>query len=480
MQSQKERLQKRQRERIAHRIAFDTPFRKGLARTSFYWFFHTYFARYVKYETAEFHRLMARDLENKGITFLEILAFRGSAKSTLVRAYVVWAIITGQKRYALLIGNTEQQAKKYLSNIRSELEKNEMLISDFGPFQPDKAGNDEWQKTSIAIPRYGARIEVYSTGQSIRGPSNTDVRPDLIICDDLEELKKVRFQQNRQQLYDWFKADVMQAGDRGTKIVLIGNLLHSDGIMRRIQKEIEEGKIEGVFSSYEIQDADGNSMWPGKFPDKASLEKERARLGEKAWQRECRLKVVPEDGQVIHEDWILKFKTVAKDFVEYSCGAGVDLAISQKATADCTAIVPGISGMLADKPRIYIGKRITNDRLSLPQTIDQCLFLASVKVGMRFFVEAVGYQQAAIDEMQRRWLNVEPVRPTTDKRARLEAVAGYIRDGTVRFADDPATADLITQLVFFGTEEYDDLVDAFCYLIFGLLKHSGEQKVIWL
>jgi predicted phage terminase large subunit-like protein len=485
MPSRAERQKQKQEEKIARRITRDKRFRIQLAMSSFFWFFHIYFARYIRYVTAEFHRQIGKDLEDPSVTFLEILAFRGSAKSTLVRAYVIWAIITRKSRYVLMIGNTETQAGKYLSNIRKALEQtpagDNLLVNDFGPFKPPVAGRDEWQKTSVAIPKYGARIEVYSTGQSIRGQSNADVRPDLIVCDDLEELKKVRFQQNRQQLYDWFKADVMQAGDRGTKIILIGNLLHSDGIMRRIEKEIKDGDIEGIFRSYEILDDEGFAMWPGKFPDKESLEKERRRLGEKVWQRECRLKVVPEDGQVVQEGWIKKFSVIPKRFIEYGCGAGVDLAISQKSTADCTAIVPAVSGMLDDKPKIYIGKRITNDRLSLPETVDKCLVLSSLKAGMRFFVESVGYQKAAIDEMRRRWLNVDPVVPMTDKRARLEAVAGYIRDGVVEFADGPATQDLITQLVFFGTEEHDDLVDAFCYLIMGLLRSSmSKREVVWI
>lgn len=485
MPSQQDRQNQKRLEKILRRIKRDKVYRMNLALSSFFWFFHIYFAKYVRCKTADFQKEIMGDLEDDWVLFLEILAFRGSAKSTIVRAFVIWSIITKRRRYAILIGNTEPQAVKYLTNIRKALEQtpanDNLLVLDFGPFEPAKSGRDEWQKTAISIPKYGARIEVFSANQSIRGQSNADVRPDIVVCDDIEELKKVRFQQNRQQLYDWFKADVMQAGDQDTKIILIGNLLHSDGIMRRIEKEITEKKIDGVFRSYAIEKADGSPMWEGKFADKAALTKERARLGEKVWMRECMLRVVAEDGQVVHEDWIKRFKAIPKQFVEYGTGAGVDLAISQKATADCTAIVPGVSGMLADKPKIYIGKKITNDRLSLPQTVDRCVSLLSIKPGMRFFVEAVGYQKAAIDEMRRRWLNVDPVIPMTDKRARLESVAGYIRDGVVEFADDPATADLITQLVFFGTEEHDDLVDAFCYLIMGLLRSSmGKREVVWI
>ena len=50
-----------------------------------------------------------------------------------------------------------------------------------------------------------------------------------------------------------------------------------------------------------------------------------------------------------------------------------------------------------------------------------------------FFVEDVAYQKAAIQEMERALLPVVPMKPQGDKRARLQVVAPYIRNGTVLF-----------------------------------------------
>ena len=50
-----------------------------------------------------------------------------------------------------------------------------------------------------------------------------------------------------------------------------------------------------------------------------------------------------------------------------------------------------------------------------------------------FFVEDVAYQKAAIQEMERALLPVVPMKPTTDKRSRLQVVAPYIKNGTVLF-----------------------------------------------
>lgn len=418
------------------------------------------------------------------IDLLEELGHRGCTKSTIMtHFYPVWCIISKRKRYPILIADTDKQANRYLYNIRSELEQNRLLIQDFGPFKPDPGpDSDEWQKTTIVMPKYKARISAHTNGQNIRGIRHLEIRPDLVICDDIEDIEDVRHKEQRDKLYRWFKSDVMQVGDKGTQIILLGNLLHSDGLMCRIEKEINEGKIRGIVRRYPIADANGVPAWPGKFPDAAALEIERRKLGEKTWLRESMLKIVPEDGQVVHEDWIRYFRKVPLNFVPGSWGAGVDLAISKKETADFTAIVPGVSGTIDGKPKIYIGKKIYNERFSLPETVDACLSLASAKPGMRFFVEAVGYQLAAIDEMKRKWLNVEGLQPMSDKKARLEAVAGYIRDGTIEFADDcPAVRDLIINIVGLGIEAHDDLCDAFCYLVLGLLKNSISQpKVIWL
>ena len=464
-------------------MAGDPVFRKELTRGSLFWFAHAYYAPYIQYETAVFQEEIYTDLMDDEITFLEILGFRGCTKSTLItHFFVVWSIITGRRRYPILIGDTDKQANRYLYNIRAELEQNTRLIEDWGPFKPEPGPDgDEWQKTTIVIPKYKARVSAHTNGQNIRGLRHLEIRPDLVICDDIEDIEVVRHKEQRDKLYHWFKSDVLQVGDKRTKFVLLGNLLHSDGIMCRVDKEIQEKKIIGESRRYPIVDAAGDPLWPGKFPDKETLEIERRKLGEKTWLRESMLKIVPEDGQVIHEEWIKYFRKIPKDFILTGCGAGVDLAISKKETADYTAIVPGVAGIVNGKPKIYIGKRITNKRLNLPETVDACLALASVKSGMRFFVEAVSYQIAAVDEMKRRWLAVDPLQPMSDKKARLESIAAYVRDGTVEFSDDPIVADLVIQLTHFGTEAHDDLADAFVYLILGLLKSSiGEKKVIWL
>jgi predicted phage terminase large subunit-like protein len=93
-------------------------------------------------------------------------------------------------------------------------------------------------------------------------------------------------------------------------------------------------------------------------------------------------------------------------------------------------------------------------------------------------VEAVAYQQAAIEEMERRAFAVTPMHPIKDKRARLRVAARYIKNGTVKF---PRTGceQLLTQLFGFGAEKHDDAVDALVYLILGLAGEGIEEMKIY-
>jgi len=474
-------------ERIRARIATDQKYRKQLARKSFTWFCHIYFAQYLHYQTADFQFQIESDLQNDDLKFLEILAFRDSAKTSIVSLmFVIWSIVTERRRYPIIIGDSGPQANRFLYNIRKELEDNELLVLDWGPLKPEDAEEkDEWQKTTIVIPAYDARVSVHTNGQNIRGIRHRDQRPDLVIMDDLENLKEVSQKAQRDKLHHWVKAEAMQVGTLNTRYVLLGNLLHSDGIMMRMEKEINAGRIRGVVRRYKIMENDNPNVpfacnWPGKFKNREMLEEKRRELGEKVWNRECMLRVVPEDGAVIHESWIKRYRVVPATFTRTQRAAGVDLAISKKTTADCTAIVPAAAGLQEGQKKIYISKDMVNERLSFNEMLAKCSALAINRPGIRFVVEGVQYQLAAIEEMKRRGLYADGVRPIADKRARLEAVAGYIRDGTVVFPEEGAE-DLILQLIHFGTEEHDDLVDAFTYLILSIVeKGIGSGKVVWI
>jgi len=76
-----------------------------------------------------------------------------------------------------------------MDNIRSQLEDNELLKYDIGPFEEE---GSEWTAMSITLKKYGARIMVASYEQSVRGMTFNQYRPDVVILDDIEDLASVK------------------------------------------------------------------------------------------------------------------------------------------------------------------------------------------------------------------------------------------------------------------------------------------------
>ena len=163
---------------LVEKMIKDRKIRIAVCKQSFYIFFHFYFAHYVKYKTAPFHREIFYLIEQEKDENLFIIAFRGSGKSTiLTTAYPIWAILgEHQKRFVLILCQTRSQAKQHMMNLRRELEGNQLLKSDLGPFQEE---SDEWGSTSLVFSKLNARITAASTEQSIRGLRHNQYRPDL-------------------------------------------------------------------------------------------------------------------------------------------------------------------------------------------------------------------------------------------------------------------------------------------------------------
>lgn len=446
--------------------------RKRLATNSLYWFLHIYLGRYVYYSTANFQKEIIHIAEDQNIRNAFIVAFRGSAKSTIsTLALPLWSIIGKHKKlYILIITQTQLQARLILANIRQELESNHLLIKDFGPFNTDTTGG-EWNSNTLVISKLGTRISALSTGESIRGVRHSYTRPDLIICDDLEDLASVKNKDIRNQTYEWFTGEVIPVGDRNTKIIVIGNLLHEDSLMMKLKNGVATGTLQGKFYSYPLMSSDGAITWPGKFPSLKAIEDERRRIGNDiAWYREYLLQILPPEDRIIKSEWIHYYDELPANMAANCVGyvMSVDPAISQKQTADKTAILTGVIYKSKDLFRLYILPGIVNERMDFPTTKEKIKNLSETinpKNKTAVLIEKVAYQEALIQALQTEGYPAEGVDPHgQDKVARLSSISDYVKNGNV-YLPRYGSAELVNQLVNFGVERFDDLVDAFTMMV---------------
>jgi len=218
-------------------------------------------------------------------------------------------------------------------------------------------------------------------GQSVRGSRHYQYRPDVIVCDDLEDMESVKTQENRDKLFEWLTSDVLPAGDKDTRMVFIGTPLHEDSLLRRLEKQFEAGNPRNVFRRYPILDENSKPLWPGKFATEADIQAEREKcLNERAWLREYMLKIVSPDDQLVKREWIKYYADFPNgpDAKFRQITLGIDPARSQSATADYTAMVGARIYGVGTERSIYVLPNPVNAKLTTEQILSKVEMLMPV------------------------------------------------------------------------------------------------------
>ena len=214
------------------------------AKEDFYFAVKTYFKHHIsEVETSKFREFIYKNLDqistqNRKLSFE---AYRGGAKTTIIsRLFTLWqTAIKNQKRNSIIISSTLELSKESLEFIKAEFEENEQLIADFEIKQGDTWAKDEIHFFSGALK---FRIKVFGAGTKIRGGNWLGFRPDLIICDDVENDENVESKTQRDKFYKWFSRAVMKLPSRedtNYNIIIVGTKLHHDSLLSRIQKRAD-------------------------------------------------------------------------------------------------------------------------------------------------------------------------------------------------------------------------------------------------
>ncbi len=470
---------KSESEHIFERVLKDQRFRQEVVKKSLEFFFPIYLYDYIKFKTAPFHTEIFRILQSDKNKLAVITAFRGSAKSTIITtAYVLWSILgMQQKKFILICSQTEAKARQHLNNIKYQLLNNELLKKDLGPFEEER--NNLGNATALIIKRMNVKIMICSIEQSIRGMRHNEHRPDLIILDDIEDMNSVKTKEGRNKTFDWLTGDIIPAGTRKTRIVVLGNLLHEDSVLKRLEKKIVNGEMKrmnGIYREYPIVDEKGKPLWTGKYPTLESIEEEREKtMNDIAWHREYLLKIISSDEQIVLPEWITFYDKMPADGFRSIC-IGIDLAVSEKDSADCTAIVVAYVYGTGKNMKIYIQKHPYNKRSSFPVHAEFIKALVATEKlkhnRVKLYVEDVGYQKALIQFFESQKYDIEGV-PTgrNDKGARLRLTTPLLKDGRILFPES-GCEELIDQLLGFGKEKHDDLADAFSIVVLKIIENN--------
>jgi hypothetical protein len=208
------------------------PERREACRLNFRLFCETYFGPAFKLAWSRDHlRVIAKIEEAVLRGSLSAYAMpRGSGKSTISRIAIIWALIYGHRKWACLIGATDDSAKKLLNSIKKDLRWNALLIDDFpeacyplamleneprrcrGQTLGGRFTLTEWSDDKVVFPTIdgsqcsGSILTVCGLTGNVRGqvdnrPDGSVFRPDLVFLDDPQTRESAgSLKQNRDRI----------------------------------------------------------------------------------------------------------------------------------------------------------------------------------------------------------------------------------------------------------------------------------------
>lgn len=385
---------------------------------------------------------------------------REHGKSThLSIAYPLWKIAKNHNVRILSISRTAAIAESFLSQIVANIERNDRYkmfareIDETGigvmpRRKPRRKQMEDWSGKSITIERTDVNMKDPTIAATGLFGQILSRRADIVILDDVVDQQNSATELQRKKVIDWIETTVIPVLVPGGVFIYLGNTWHPDDLVARFLNDprfIVQKKKPAIIREAERQDLWqkwGSIMLNVTIPSKeraaeaANYYKEHQEEMDKGWEvlwkerlpysrlylerlinpyvfermYQCNPNNRPD--QVIKDEWIeralekgrhLRFQDAPHDRnVREVSAAGMDLAISQKESADDTAITyldlvkHGFDGV---ENGDFVLRQIHRGHFT-PNQQRQYAKRATNEHGMSTIrVESVAYQQALVIDL---------------------------------------------------------------------------------
>ena len=383
--------------------------------------------------TPPFHR-EAWSLYASDHPSVEVIAPRDHAKSTgLTTVYVLAETLFRSSDYVILIGSTEDGSAEQLGNITEELTENEDLIREFGV--------KKFLRTSttdvIVEMQDGYRFRIIAKGaeQRIRGRLWKGKRPNLIVCDDMEDDEQVENPDRRAKFRRWFFRAAKQALSKTGKIRVHGTILHEDSLLSRLRKNRAWKHL--FYKAHEGFDDFSNILWPERWSETQLRARQLEFIEDHdaaGYSQEFLNDPLDHSDAFLRKSDFLSMKEDDYDSDKIVCAAA-DFAVSRADKANRTSF--SIGGKDLGNILHFLDQRV--GRWDPTEWIDE-MFLIQRRWNPEVFwvedgviwksVSSMVYREMQIRDIR---INIEAINPIKDKATRGRSYQRRMRAGQCRF-----------------------------------------------
>lgn len=427
--------------------------------------------------------------------FVAIAAPRGFAKSTAItHSYTLASVLFRERKFVLIVSDTETQAILFLQDIKKELQDNDSLI-DLFHIKRNSDGKvklvKETESDIILEFDDGEKFRIMAKGseQKVRGLKWGNKRPDLIVCDDLENDEIVLNKDRREKFRRWFYGALLPCRSDNGLVRVVGTILHMDSLLERVMPEYQLATIrkhKEIIKEELKEYTDYKLPWKSVKYKAHNVDYSRLLWAEKRSADE--LKRIKADyvaqglADVYAQEYLnvpldeanaffkkVDFKSMKDEEREKAKEyyITVDLAISEKERADYTVFMIGCM----DEDRILYVTNVIRDRIDGRQIVETMIALQKAYDPVAFGVEEGQISKSIMPFLNEQmtatgqFLNLYSLKPSVDKQTRARSIQARMRAGAVKFDKNTDWyQSLEDECVRFPRDKHDDQVDALAYL----------------
>lgn len=430
-------------------------------------FGQTYFKEHFPTKHPEIHTDILA-LMSSSSKFKAAALPRGHSKSTLISFLLaIYRIVFMERKFIVIVSESEDKAKDFVMRIRDELEFNNKLIRDFTNNEGFKT--TDWSKTDF-ITKTGIRVVAKGAGQSLRGMVFKDTRPDCIILDDFESDDNA----GTPAMMSFILNNVFKSmNKRGTyDICYIGTIICDMAVLHQmlINDEFASMKAEAI-------DDDDNMIAPMLLPkDEYEREKRIAyQLGKMStfYAEYHNNPMVADNESTFKQEYFQYFKEDELDKNNLNYYIAYDPAmpdrVGKRGKADRSAIIV----LATDSNENWYVVRVYANR-DTPSKNRQLLFnLAKKYKPNKVWMETIAAQRAMYmeikNEMKAKMIKFpfdEIPSQSGSKEARIEQLQPLYESGRIYHnRTDKEIIELEKELLLFGRTSHDDRSDALSFFL---------------
>lgn len=428
---------------------------------------------------------------------IDLLAPRGSAKSTVLGLFAAWAIgihtMAKKPLQILYLSYTVDIARSKSATIKRIIDsKRYQEVFPKVRLLKNVTSNEYW-----SIDHKFAGIDVTGDEQftlcaaGLKG-SVTSKRSHLVCIDDaIKSAADISNPDIRKMMQDNWNAVIAPTMFEGGRAICLGTRFRHDDIHATTFNEQNNWR-QIVLSAIQNDSKTGEekSYWPEMW----SLDylKEKKRQAPIAFSFQYMNQIVRQNELSLAPELVIKAE-IATEFD--TIGIGVDLSVGTKEKNDYTVMVLG--GRIGDQIHIIDYRRIrvmgNLEKLdALKELLNDWSILGQDEAGHYFptystcdiWSEAVAYQASLEADFKRICLNNEGLYNLnwhavkgfrSDKLARFRGIMGMFEDRKILFNKYRNFTSMFEELTNFGVSSHDDCVDALVFLVTGLMRRGALQ-----